>query len=235
MIRPDCCGIMWWNAARIPQNVDHTFQDTRSQDSSVSWAIGAWVGRAAGVVHEDVDTAEALDRAVDDGFDSFLGLHVGGDELGPSSPPSSDEALGPLLRRAAVHDDRGPSRKGPRDGEADPSVPPVTAATFPSSSMANPKGNRIGRGNLRPTPEYASAPWSPWPRPGAGWVEISHVAAGRRVQRRVGVAAECLRGDLRSPERSMSQSVQWVHQVPAWRSAEASHSSASGPGSGPAK
>ncbi len=73
MMRPHCWGIMYRRARRVPQNVAFRFQLMAVVPRLVAHVDARReVARATGVVHEDVDAAEALDGGVDEALDVGL-------------------------------------------------------------------------------------------------------------------------------------------------------------------
>ena len=105
-------------------------------------------GRPAGVVDEDVDLAEALDRRVDDGLDLGWFITSPATKSTRSPAPISSSACLPLSALRPLSIDAAPSATNasamPRPM---PRVPPVMNATFPSrSTRAIPAAPQVGAG-----------------------------------------------------------------------------------------
>ncbi len=110
MIRPEPCGSMWCSARRMPQKVDQTFHLQGQLERLVGELgdRGVVVG-AAGVVDQDVEPAEALDRRVDERpRRPSRSVTSPATKCTRSGAPSCGGDLGAALGRPAVDADRRP-------------------------------------------------------------------------------------------------------------------------------
>ncbi len=138
MIRPHCCGIMCLQrAAGAPERRPQVPAQRVVERLVGQVDDGGVVARPAGVVDHDVDAAEVLDGRVDDALAVLADLGVAGDEhdgvagvhlLRAACWPFS--SLRPLMTTLAPSRTNASAMARPM-----PLVPPVTAATFPSSSI----------------------------------------------------------------------------------------------------
>ena len=108
-------------------------------------------GGATGVRDQDVDAAEALDRAVDDRLARLALLDVSGDEVDPIAGVQLGEGLLGLVRVAPVDDHRRPFvEKSLGDAEADASSPTRDAGNAPVKyTHVNPQSCWAATYNVR--------------------------------------------------------------------------------------